>query len=469
MTSSPGSNHSLVFGVVDAPPGTPSPLAEKLRDLTVSWCRYGYRGPILVAPSVAALLGQAAQRGFRHCFVQFAGNLIRERWAAEGHAPDMPALLGAFAAQQDYLVAGYRPAGDAAQLARRSLLVDVGRLATLGSPAQDIDALPAASRHAGLPVRDLEAALAGRTLDLGATDPAQAIALLPCLGAGIEALRAADGQLGDAPNLSADQREFLGVIARQTANARRGVFLWNIEPYDDIAGSASGLARAGTVYAVAAGFKPNAILHAHGFDADSAVVFFDYSERALAIRRYMVENWDGSDFPGLVRHLVRTFPTPQTYYHLPGDSSPDGIAWHIVEQAWQNELRWWGGADGFAAHWQAYRRLPHRYVLCNLLDDPGPVLREMQARPRPGDIVWWSNAFFTMYGNWFHLPGERQAVYERWMAGLAAANPDVLLYGSDYANANANGMTAGEYWTRYRELAPSTLEPAALHRTEIRM
>ena len=62
----------------------------------------------------------------------------------------------------------------------------------------------------------------------------------------------------------------------------------------------------GSVFAVArteSGFKPNAILHAHGFGEETEVVFFDYSERALAIRRYLVESWDGTDFPGLVRWL----------------------------------------------------------------------------------------------------------------------------------------------------------------------
>ena len=459
----------LVFGVVDAPPGTPPQLADKLRDLTVSWCRYGYRGPILAAPTVDAVLREAAQRGHRHCFVQFAGHVIRERWAPDGPAPDLPALLAAFVEAQDYLVAGY-VGGDAPEggrLASRSLLVDVARHAALGSPA--FGDLVAASLRAGLPVRSLEDTLSARTLDIGAQHPEQAAALLPYLGAGIELLRGADGKSPVGQTLSPDQHEFLDVIARQTGNARRGVFLWNIEPYADIVAGAPGQARAATLYAVAAGFKPNAILHAHGFDADSEVVFFDYSERALAIRRYLVEQWDGADFPGLVRHLVRTFPPPQTYYHLPGDSTPEGIAWHIVEQAWERELVWWGGADRFAEHWQAYRRLPHRYLLCNLLDDPGPMLQAMAATPRSGDIVWWSNAFFTMYGNWFHAPAQRQASYERLMSGLAAANPQVLLYGSDYANANANGMSAGEYWTRYRQLAPNTLEPAALHRTAIRM
>jgi hypothetical protein len=510
MTPRPVAFSSLVFGVVDAPSRTPPHVAEKLRDLTVSWCRYGYRGPILLASSVDAVLRKALERGYRHCFIQFAGHVIRERWAPDGPAPDLPALLTRFAESEQYLVAGYIT-GDDTQwygLAARCMLVDVTRHATLGSPpfgdsgaldmelprcsthrssdgaiaalapadgsvgrcaARDGWNLVASSLRAGLPVRSLSAVLSARTLDIGAEHAEQAASLSLYLGFGIESLRSANGHTHIDPALSPDQREFLGVIARQTGNAQRGVFLWNIEPYGDIVKHVPERPRTATLYAVAAGFKPNAILQAHGFDADAQVVFFDYSERALAIRRHMVEQWNGEDFPGFVRYLVRTFPAPQTYYHLPGDSSPDGIDWRVVEQAWQRELDWWGGAERFRDHWQAYRRLPHRYLLCNLLEDPTAALRAMAANPRSGDIVWWSNAFFTMYGNWFHSPTERQHTYERWMSGIAEASPHALLYGSDYANANVNAITAGEYWAKYQQLAPDHLEPAALHRTEIRM
>jgi hypothetical protein len=464
---------TLVFGVVDAPPGTPPALAEKLHDLTVSWCRYGYRGPILSAPSVDALLRQAAERGFRHCFIQFAGHVIRERWAPEGPALDLPALLEQLIGHEDYLVSGYLADDDARGhgLASRCLLVNVARHAALGSPSfghagRD---LVAASLRAGLPVRSLRTALNGRTLDIGATHVDQAASLAPYLGNGIERPREANGHAHVDMALSTDQRDFLDVIARQTGNAQRGVFLWNIEPYGDIATNVADRPRTATLYAVAAGFKPNAIVHAHGIDAHTQVVFFDYSERALAVRRHIVEHWSGEDFPAFIRQLVRAFPAPETYYHLPGDSTPEGIAWRIVEQAWQRELLWWGGAQAFRDHWQAYRRLPHRYVLCNLLGDPGAMLRVMAGDARAGDVVWWSNAFFTMYGNWFHSPARRQQMYERWMSGLAAASPQAMLYGSDYANANVNGMTAHDYWTRYQQLAPNHLEPATLHRAEIRM
>lgn len=510
MALSPVALSELVFGVVDAPPRTPPHLADKLRDLTVSWCRYGYRGPILSAATVDAVLREASERGYRHCFVQFAGHVIRERWSADGPALDLPALLAQLAGSEEYLVAGY-VTGDDTQgygLSSRCMLVDVVRHAALGSPsfgdatAQEMELplcvaqrssdrdivslapasgvackraahdgwnLVASSLRAGLTVRSLSGTLAARTLDVGAERVDQAASLAPYLGTGIDLLRNTNGRSHIDHALSPDQREFLDVIARQTGNAQRGVFLWNIEPYADIVPDVPDRPRTGTLYAVAAGFKPNAILQAHGVDAGTEVVFFDYSERALAIRRYMVEQWGGEDFPAFIRHLVQAFPAPQTHYHLPGDSSPEGIEWRIVEQAWERELTWWGGAECFRDHWQAYRRLPHRYLLCNLLDDPTVVLRVMRARPRTGDVVWWSNAFFTMYGNWFHSPAERQRMYERWMSGLAAASPRALLYGSDYANANVNAISASEYWTRYQQLAPDHLEPAALHQTAIRM
>ncbi len=164
----------------------------------MSWCRYGYRGPILAGPSVDAVLVDAAQRGHRHCFVQFAGHVIRERWAPNGPAPDLPALLAAFAEQQDYLVAGYVASDvqEGSRLGSRCLLVDVTRWLALGSPA--FGDLVASSRRAGLPVRSLAETLAARTLDIGAEHPEQAAALLPYLGCGIESLRHANGDANGA-------------------------------------------------------------------------------------------------------------------------------------------------------------------------------------------------------------------------------------------------------------------------------
>ena len=68
--------------------------------------------------------------------------------------------------------------------------------------------------------------------------------------------------------------------------AGRGVFVLNYESYDDIAEPPPGFTPpVSTLYCVAAGLKPNRILATHGVDADSRVVFFDYSQQALDFRR----------------------------------------------------------------------------------------------------------------------------------------------------------------------------------------
>jgi len=459
----------LAFGVVGAT-APESALADKLVDLTISWCRYTYRGPILLAPTVDAVLGHALARGFRHCFIQFAGHVVRERWDPGSSAPDLTSALADFAEREPYLVAAYTetsPEGRRA-LSTRCLLVDLARYREAGSPPFG-DALIAACDRGGLPVRDIEPLLRGRTLDLGASCPTRAQALAPYVGRGGAQADLDPENLRQDERLDENQREFLGVIARQTANARRGVFLWNIESYDDVAATGGADGATGTLYSVAAGFKPNAILHRHGFDAGTRVVFLDYSPQALAVRRRLVEEWNGDHFPGFVRYLFAKHPSPGTYYHLWGDAPPEALDWRDAELAWRRELEWWGGAEAFRRHWNAYRRLPHAYIECDLLTDPAPALREVARDPRPHDIVWWSNAFFTMYGNWYYSQRARQASYERWMAGLAAANGEALVYGSDYANASVNGLRAGDYWSRYRETKPGFLEPAALHITEIRM
>ena len=303
----------LVFGVVGATAPEPD-LADKLVDLTISWCRYTYRGPILLAPTVDAVLSQALARGFRHCFIQFAGHVVREHWNPRASAPDPTEALADFVECEPYLVAADTETNSQGRrtLSTRCLLVDLARYREAGSPPFG-DALIAACDRGGLPVHEIEPLLRGRTLDLGASSPTRARALAPYVRRDGTHADLNPENLRQDERLDDDQREFLAVIARHTANARRGVFLWNIESYDDVAATGAADAATGTLYSVAAGFKPNAILHRHGFDAGTRVVFVDYSPQALAVRRRMVEEWYGDDFPGFVRYLFAKHPSPGTY------------------------------------------------------------------------------------------------------------------------------------------------------------
>jgi hypothetical protein len=489
----------LVLGLLEA--STPRhDLESRYRDLSIAWSRYGYRDAIIEAGSVEAILGEAADRGHRYCLIVAPGILIRESWQGEGsEGQDVLSSLAGWIEKHDFFVVGRILAAEEGWfgLDERWLLVDLERYRSSGRPrfgeasaeprelpvADPVRAdgeirslspsdrtaatrpalrgwgLVEATLRSGLPVLALERRLADQFLDV-----ASASGFERYLGDDIA--RYPDER--DRAPLDADQRQILDVVALHAKNARRGVFLWNIESYADVeTPPAQFRGPVSRLYSVAAGFKPNRILETHGFDANTSVVFFDYSQMALDVRRFTLEAWDGLDHPRWVAGLFERFPYPETYYHLWRDLVPDQLSPADLDSVWSRELARWGGEDAFAAHWRRYRELQHEFVHCDLVGDPAPLLERVSSDP--GGVIWWSNAFFTVHSNWHYPWSERRERYEAFVSRLASRNPALLFYGSDHNNTNVNWISAGDYWTRYRELPGDELVPRKLHHHEIRM
>jgi hypothetical protein len=496
----------LVLGLLDTSSEIGSAqAAEKYRGFTISWSRYGYQDVIIERDDVDQLLRAAADGGYRYCFLQSYGCILAERWRLEDQTHrDFFSSLAAWVAAHDFFAAGLlvTRAGEWYGFDPACLLVDLQAYRRLDTPLFHMTAeaeielpgaravrreghlaalVPAdgsqlqrptlwgwnfirASLQAQMPVTAFSPDLQRHILNLEATHPTRGAALVPYFDQGISRYVPGD----EHADLTADQRVFLDVVSTQTANARQGVFLWNIESYADVEQPRDDFQPpVSTLYSVAAGFKPNRILQTHGFTPDTRVVYFDYSPAALDVKRSIVEQWDGDDFPDFVQHLFQQFPHPQTFYQLWDQLTPDQLDRDDIDAVWQRELSRWGGREALRDHWQQYARLNHEYVCCNLLDDPAPLLDRM--RKEPSAIVWWSNAFFTMYGNWFFTIDHRQRAYDHWIEQLAAANPRLYLFGSDYNNANVNFIQAAEYWDQYRRAGRDYLSPCKFSRTEIRM
>lgn len=494
----------LVYGLLNRPGTIPDPrVASACRDWTITWSRYDYHGPIIEDATVDGVLARARREGFRSCFILAPGQIVRERWAPDRdrHATFLQAL-GDVLPAGDAMAAGCIETSPGAWYGLRGggLLVDLERHEAWGAPPfgepetaprslpstaeerrdgaiaslrpldgvhRAVPRLPgwrfveASLRH-GVPVSALPEPLAGHLLDLDAASPAGGAALQRVIEGGFDAFD------GCRHGLTPDQAAFLDTVRTQSDNARRGVFLLNIEAYADVETPPAGWrGPVSSLYSVAAGFKPNRILQTHGMDAHTRVVFFDYSSKALDVRRTLVEEWDGEDFPGFVRELFRRFPAPDTYYQLWSGARPDAMDWEVFEGLWQREVARLGGAAAFRDHWRRYRTLPHEYLLCDLLADPETVVARI--RPEDDAVIWFSNAPFTMHGNWRYPVEQRRARYERFVEGVAAANPGIWLFGSDSDNSNVNGVTAGEYRGRYRDGDPDPLQPRGLYRYELRM
>jgi hypothetical protein len=503
----------LVFGLLADPERSGAPAWDLYRDLTLAWSRYGYRDAILEGPCVDAILANAAARGHRYCLILAPGILIRESWRGDANGEqDFHSSLARWIEKNEFLVVGRileeRILGEGGEeagwygLDDRCLLVDLDRHRALGAPRfgdgeQEPRAMPVpdaathgaeirslqptgsvararpglpgcgfveAALRGGVPVVAFDRPLQDQFLEFAPPDANRSARFIRYLGAGISHYP----EERSSAELTPDQRELLDVIALHAANAKRGVFLWNIESYADVERPPPDFrGPVSRLYSVAAGFKPNRILETHGFDAKSGVTFFDYSQSALDIRRFMLERWDGTDFPRFVGRLFERFPYPDTWYHLWRDQTPKEVAAADLEHAWERELGRWGGERAFSRHWSACSALRHEFVHCDLVGDPSPLLERLA--PDPGAVVWWSNAFFTMYSNWHYKWDERRGRYESWVSRLASRNPQILIYGSDHNNTNVNWIRAGEYWKQYGTLPGDELVPRKLLQHEIRM
>ena len=497
----------LAIGLLNtAPMIGDAQAARRYRDLTLAWLRYGYHGNIIERNSVDEILAEAVGGDDQYCLILACGCIVSERWRIDtSSGQDFFADLAAWIEEHRFLVAGTldETPGRWYGLDSRCLLIDLDVLQQLDLPKFDVterglaeefprvverrdgnrlvELLPAngtvcsstggpganllrAGLQAGYSAFDLSEPLRSCLLDLQPTSPSARRAMSAFLGDGIADYQ----QQGASEALTADQKNLLDAIADQANKARRGVFLWNIESYDDIEHPSDDFQSPVThLYSVAAGFKACRILQTHGANRNTRVVYFDYSERALEIRKFLVERWDGHDFPRFVRVLFETFPHPETFYQLWDGVTPHNVEWGDVQRLWQQELTRWGGEEPFKSFWQTYRHLPHQFVSCNLLADPAPLLDQMVHEPN--SVIWWSNAFFTMYGNWFYSSVDRQRAYDQFVSQMAHRNPSLHLYGSDSNNTNVNSIQAAKYWEQYRRSGVSDTHPCRLFRTAIRM
>jgi hypothetical protein len=430
----------LICGILVNPDKTVTPeVAARARSLTISWLRWSYFGDIIEGATVDEILDRCVQAGFDYCFIQAAGHLVKEQWSPkQEESLEFFHSLRRCIETTDFLVAGEVIRNSGAGLLSRWLVVNLALYRSLGSPRfagePEGDRFVQTSLNRGLPVFGLDPMTRSLMQDLG-------------------------------PNLT-EQPHFLQGLAAQTERSSRGVFPWNFESYDDIIEPPPNWRKPFSVlYSVAAGLKPNMILQTHGYDDDTEVVFFDYSSYALSFRKLLLEEWDGRDYPCFLKFAARKLPLDTNYCLWPGASLEDADS-PEMQALWHREIERWGGEENLRLHWSRARKLKYRFLHCNLLTEPEKLL-SLIADGR-GAVIWWSNAFATVYSALHHTVEEKRAIYESWILALAAKAPRLLLYGSDHSNSSVNGMSAAEYQAEYDKAGGDPLAERRLHRRVIR-
>lgn len=496
----------LAFGLLDTSGDIGDPLvATWARELTIGWSRFKYFDEIVEDTSVNGVLDRALAGGSRYCLIQAHGHILSEIWHSKSaDSLDVMAALQTWIEEHDFFVTGYIVYAEQQGfgLDRRCLLVDLEHYRDLGYPAfgfpcgelstlirgnahfdrtgtvQRLDPTEAVitavpglpgwnfvqtSLSAGLPVHGFVPAIDASMLYLKPDNPAGARELRRYLRCGITDFGNQPGTGLSGPK----ERRFLDNIRTLIQNLPRGVFVWNLESYADIEQPPSEFnPPLAALYTVAAGFKPNRILQTHGFDERTRVVVFDYSLQGLEFRRLLHEEWHGADYPSFLRYLFEKLPSGKAHYCLWDGATPENLSWDEVDRRWQEELDAWGGEELLRDHWRRFRELVVEYVPCNILTEPERLLEHV--RDERNAVIWWSNAFFSVYSNWIYTARERESSYRRWIKAIAARAPRLFLYGSDSNNISVNFMQAQEYWRWYRRQAGNELQPRKRHRHELR-
>ncbi|HKA00561.1 MAG TPA: hypothetical protein VKE70_28815 [Candidatus Solibacter sp.] len=445
-----------------------SRLASRARDLTVSWLRWGYFGDILEDTSVDAIVHRAFEQGYEHCLIQSYGHIISERSSPQGgRAQHFFDLLQEWIADRDYLAAGkiFRsPAGEWGLLSR-CLLVNVQRCHQFGWPqfGPALSGIPVE----GVSVERLEPAARPRITGYHACGGSLISSSLenglPISDFGE---RLGDFLIDVGPDASACPA-FGDAIRELSELAARGVFVLNFESYQDIEEPpAIFTPPVSVLYCVAAGLKPGRILHTHGFDQQTRVVYFDYSSQGLEFRRLLLSEWNGRDYPAFLRLLFQRLTPASTHYYLWPGATFDNLDWAELDRLWRAELARWGGDDIVADHWLRVRKLRHEFLQCNILTEYRNLLDRLE--DRPGTVIWWSNAFSTIYSAWNYSLGQKRDIYGAWIRGIAERAPRALIYGSDHSNSSVNGISAGEYRRLYDSDGGDPLRARSFCHSQIR-
>lgn len=445
-------NPKIIYALLRTEISEKDDISPSMRDLTLSWLRFGYQKAVFEAGSVESLLEQALEHGGDFCVIQSPGNIISEEWKLpHWGCEDFYQCVENCVRDLEFLIcANFQEINSHFYIDTQCFIVNLKaykevkrslksrELIQLTTPTGNGWGLIDTALTNHIAITQLPTAISTRRLSL------------------------LDKQTSDQnPDCTdAKKTRFISGIEAQLQHCRKGVFLWNIESYNDIQENKPGSQRHNykirNLYCVAAGFKPNMLLHRHGYEEETCVTFFDYSDQALKIRRKLMEEWDGLDYPRFCKEIINNSSDKDIFFQLWDGLRPSQIDWRDVEQLWLDELAHWGGAQAFQQHWLKQRALQFRYILCDLVNEPSRLIAEIDSSPQ--SVIWWSNAFFTVSSDWTLSIKQRKRYFEAWIQLLAGKAPECQIYGADYINRPINNIRAGEYLKRLSAHVASNTE-----------
>lgn len=207
------------------------------------------------------------------------------------------------------------------------------------------------------------------------------------------------------------------------------VFVFNSEGDADIPtlNYKNGIDRA---FVLASGFKANRMLETFGFGPGTEVITYDYSAPALALRRMMIEEWDGRNYGGF---FTAAKPRIDARFsgaaYLPAPLLKDAAT---VEKEFKREMgEQFTSPDHWLEHWRRFKALTHHFVEVDVLQDSEGVRAMIDTHAKGHCVLWLSDMFNSPNAVGKFCWERRRAAYDALIERLAATTDSHLILGNN--------------------------------------
>ena len=450
-----GKNKNYVVGIYDDTRMSHNlTQAEKNKEITEFFTRFKYFGPIIVKESINDVLDEALTHNVDYCIVQSVGHIIKD--------VHFFYFLEQWMKKQDFFITGHimdknkknvnNPTGEQGYygLHKQCMLVNLKYYEKFDKPvfgdkSSEKETLVKAIRHA----KDIHHDYTPLSLK-----PSEELTVCTPLVDGWNFINTSLANDLTVYNFHPKIRGYKEFIYPQTSAAelehqlswitnianyaQNCVFFWNTENYSDLK-YVTIEKPIKKLYAVAASFKPNMILHKYDFTDGCEVVYYDYSKPALAFKKLLIKEWNGEDYPRFLEYAQRKYRIDET-----GGNETQHLS---RKQLWEREVSWWGSEKEIKEHWDRYKTLKHSFIPMDVCENPEKVTSLVTSEEE--SVIWWSNAFHTIGAQYMRGISGVKICYENWINQLNDKNPNMWILGKDYLDRPVEGKRLKDYLDAY--------------------
>ena len=262
-------------------------------------------------------------------------------------------------------------------------------------------------------------------------------------------------------NLDSPKANFLEYQQFTVERSPHAMWILNTESVDDIL-FVPRKKPLRNLYSVAAGFKTFAFLknwHEDTIAEDVTINYFDISQNALDVRKWVHEEWDPKNFDMYLDFLK------ENYYDRDTGLISIYEGFDYLSENWNSERQRAKEAyeasilrifDSMEDWYEFFERIRHNkitYTQSNLIRDWSSLLEKIEEGDENfDDVMWSSNYITTRYTTWILSYEERRQVYSKFVNDVSKINSSLRLHSADWDGSPTRGMKFEELNHAYNKL-----------------